>query len=106
MYKIDNQNLRAKIKSLEQRLDFQKYNIKEKKQKEKGRKKKKQELLKKKQTKKPNNNEKNKKQKTTNNHPKTIYGVCLKKKSIFLFLKIVIVGYRNKNQRINRRLNN
>ena len=41
MYKIDNKNLRAKIKNLEQRLDFQKYNIKEKKQKEKGRKKKK-----------------------------------------------------------------
>ena len=52
MYKIDNKNLRAKIKNLEQRLDFQKYNIKEKKQKEKGRKKEKnnQELFKKKQT--------------------------------------------------------
>ena len=47
MYKIDNKNLRAKIKNLEQRLDFQRYNIK-KKQKEKGRKKKK-ELLKNKQ---------------------------------------------------------
>ena len=54
MYKIDNKNQRAKIKNLEQRLDFQKYNIKEKKQKEKGRKRKKerereikQELLKK-----------------------------------------------------------
>ena len=39
MYKIDNKNLRAKIKNLEWRLDFQKYNIKEKKQKEKRRKK-------------------------------------------------------------------
>ena len=58
-------------------MDFQRYNIKEK-QKEKGRKKKK--LLKNKQRKK----------KHTNNHPKSIYGVCLKK-------KIVIIGYRNKN---------
>ena len=41
MYKIDNKNQRAEIKNLEQRLDFQKYNIKEKKQKEKGRKEKK-----------------------------------------------------------------
>ena len=41
MYKIDNKNRRAKIKNLEKRLDFQKYNIKEKKQKEKGKKKKK-----------------------------------------------------------------
>ena len=39
MYKIDNKNQRAKIKNLEQRLDFQKYNIKEKKQKEKRKKK-------------------------------------------------------------------
>ena len=80
MYKIDNKNLRAKIKNLEYRLDFQKYNIKEKKKKEKGRKKKKQELFKK-QTK-QQQQQKNK-QKTTNNHPKTIYGVCLKKKSLF-----------------------
>ena len=43
MYKIDNKNPRAKIKNLEKRLDFQKYNIKEKKQKEKGRKEKKRE---------------------------------------------------------------
>ena len=50
MYKIDNKNLRAKIKNLEWRLDFQKYNIKEKKQKEKGRKKKTRIILKKKQT--------------------------------------------------------
>ena len=41
MYKIDNRNWRAKIKNLEKRLDFRKYNIKEKKQKEKGKKKKK-----------------------------------------------------------------
>ena len=31
MYKIDNKYQKAKIKNLEQRLDFQKYNIKEKK---------------------------------------------------------------------------
>ena len=66
-------------------MDFQKYNIKEKKQKEK-RKKKPQELLKQNKT----------KQKTTNNRPKSIYGVCLKKKKVF-FLKIIIIGYRNKN---------
>ena len=52
MYKIDNKNQKAKIKNLEQRLDFQKYNIKrssrkkEKRKKEKE-KKKPQELLKK-----------------------------------------------------------
>ena len=46
MYKIDNKNWRAKIKNLEKRLDFQKYNIKEKKQKEKGKKKKKPQELK------------------------------------------------------------
>ena len=60
MYKIDHKNLRAKIKNLEQRLDFQRYNIREK-QKEKGRKKEKKkkekELLKNKQT-----NKKTKKQ--------------------------------------------
>ena len=41
MYKIDNRNRRVKTKNLEKRLDFQKYNIKEKKQKEKVKKKKK-----------------------------------------------------------------
>ena len=41
MYKIDHKNRRAKIKNLEKRLDFQKYNIKEKQQKEKGKKEKK-----------------------------------------------------------------
>ena len=35
MYKIDNKNQKAKIKNLEQRLDFQKYNIEEKKKKKK-----------------------------------------------------------------------
>ena len=40
MYKIDNKNQKAKVKNLEERLDFQKYNIKEKKQKEKRKKKK------------------------------------------------------------------
>ena len=53
MYQTDNKNLRAKIKNLEKRLDFQRYNIKEK-QKEKGRKKRKKELLKSKQTNKKN----------------------------------------------------
>ena len=33
--KIDNKYQKAKIKNLEQRLDFQKYNIKEKKKKKK-----------------------------------------------------------------------
>ena len=56
MHKIDNKNQKAKIKDLEQRLAFQKYNIKEKKQKEKGRKKKK-ELLKNKQTNKQKNHQ-------------------------------------------------
>ena len=35
MHKIDNKNQKAKIKDLEQRLAFQKYNIKEKKKKKK-----------------------------------------------------------------------
>ena len=56
MYKIDNKNLRAKIKNLEQRLDFQNYNIKEKKQKEKGKKKKKATRIIKKQTNKQKEN--------------------------------------------------
>ena len=68
MYKIDNKNLRAKIKNLEQRLDFQRYNIKEK-QKEKGRKKKK-ELLKK-----QNNN--NNKQTKNQQQPSKDYMWCL-----------------------------
>ena len=67
-------------------MDFQRYNIKEK-QKEKGRKKKK-ELLKNKQTK-------------QNKTPTTIQRVymvfALKKKKSLFFLKIVILGYRNKN---------
>ena len=40
MYKIDNKYQKAKIKNLEQRLDFQKYNIKEKKKNKKKKKKK------------------------------------------------------------------
>ena len=72
-------------------MDFKRYNVKEK-QKEKGRKKKKTRIIKK-QTNKTTTTT-TKKQKTTNNHPKTIYGVCLKKN---FFFKIVIVGYRNKN---------
>ena len=39
MYKIDNKYQKAKIKNLEQRLDFQKYNIKEKKKNKKEKKK-------------------------------------------------------------------
>ena len=113
MYKIDNKNLRAKIKNLEQRLDFPRYNIKEK-QKEKGRKKKinKKDIKRiiKKQTNKKTIKKKKNKKKTINNHPKTVYGVCLKKKKkVFLKNKqknIVIIGYRNENQRRNRRLNN
>ena len=87
MYKIDHKNLRAKIKNLEQRLDFQRYNIREK-QKEKGRKKEK-ELLKNKQT-----NKQSKKKKAINNHPKTVYGVCLKKKKK-VFLKNKQKKYSN-----------
>ena len=64
MYKIDNKNQRAKIKNLEQRLGFQKYNIKEK-QKEKGRKKK----IIKKQT--------NKRKKKTHQQPSKEYIWCL-----------------------------
>ena len=36
MYKIDNKYQKAKIKNLEQRLDFQKYNIKENKKSHKN----------------------------------------------------------------------
>ena len=38
MFKIDNKYQKAKIKNLEQRLDFQKYIIKEKKKKGKEKK--------------------------------------------------------------------
>ena len=37
-YRIDNKYQKAKIKNLEQILDFQKYNIKEKKKKKKSQK--------------------------------------------------------------------
>ena len=81
MYKIDNKNLRAKIKNLEQRLDFQKYNIKEKKQKEKGRKKEKKkkekELLKNKQT-----NKQSKKKKPSTTIQRLYMVFALKKKSL------------------------
>ena len=36
-YKIDNKYQKAKIKNLEQSLEFQKYNVKEKKKKKKTR---------------------------------------------------------------------
>ena len=81
MYKIDNKNWRAKIKNLEKRLDFQKYNIKEKKQKEKGKQEKKK---KKKATRIIKKQQQQQQQENTNNHPKTIYGICLKKKVFFL----------------------
>ena len=68
MYKIDNKNLRAKIKNLEYRLDFQRYNIKEK-QKEKGRKEKKRII--KKQT------NKQKKNQTKHQRPSKEYIWCL-----------------------------
>ena len=82
MYKIDNKNLRAKIKNLEQRLDFQRYNIKEK-QKEKGRKKKTR-IIKNKQTK----NKKQTKKQTNKKPPTTIQRLYMvfalkKKKSLF-----------------------
>ena len=51
-------------------MDFQKYNIKEKKQKEKIKKKIKRNLK----------SHKNYLKNTNNNHTKTIYGLCLKKK--------------------------
>ena len=79
MYKIDHKNLRAKIKNLEQRLDFQRYNIREK-QKEKGRKKEKKKERKRIIKKQTNKQTIKKKKKAINNHPKTVYGVCLKKK--------------------------
>ena len=79
MYKIDHKNLRAKIKNLEQRLDFQRYNIREK-QKEKGRKKEKKKERKRIIKKQINKQTIKKKKKSINNHPKTVYGVCLKKK--------------------------
>ena len=72
MYKIDNKYQKAKIKNLELRLDFQKYNIKEKKKT----KKKPQELLKNK------------------NHQKIYTAFALK---IGCFFWKVIVGYKNKN---------
>ena len=76
MYKIDNKNQKAKVKNLEERLDFQKYNIKEKKQKEKRKKKER-----KKERKKPQELLKN----SNHNHIKTVYGVCLKKKKKSIF---------------------
>ena len=69
MYKIDNKYQKAKIKNLEKRLDFQKYNIKEKKKK------------------------KNKVTKVINIY---IYEVCFKKIGSFFFCK-VIVCYKNEN---------
>ena len=55
-YKIDNKYQKAKIKNLEQSLEFQKYNVKEKKGKKKGQK----------------------------NYKKYIYDVCFK--NIYFFL--------------------
>ena len=67
---MDNKYQKAKIKNLEYRLYFQKYNIKEKKKKKE--KKKPQELL--------NNN--------NNNHRIIyIYGICFKNRVSLFFLK-------------------
>ena len=73
MYKIDNRHQKAKIKNLDQRLDFQKYNIKEKKKKKEKKekeKKKPQELLKKLQQ-----------------QPHKVYIWCLPYKKVFFFEK-------------------
>ena len=56
-YKIDNKYQKAKIKNLEQSLEFQKYNVKEKKKKKQGHK----------------------------NYEKYIYEVCFLKKKIGSF---------------------
>ena len=83
MYKIDHKKLRAKIKNLEQGLDFQRYNIREK-QKEKGRKKEKKkrkkekELLKNKQT-----NKQTIKKKPSTTIQRLYMVFALKKKSLF-----------------------
>ena len=71
-YKIDNKCQKAKIKNLEQRLEFQKYNVKEKKKKRKKRK------------------------QGHKNYKKYIYEVCFKKNRVFFFCK-VIVGYKSEN---------
>ena len=79
-------------------MDFQRYNIREK-QKEKGRKKERKKKERKRIIKKQTNKQTIKK-KAINNHPKTVYGFCLKKKSLFkkqTKKNIVIIGYRNKN---------
>ena len=70
MYKIDNKYQKAKIKNLEQSLEFQKYNVKEKKKRKKER-------------------------KIVTKIIKYIYEVCFKKQGLF-FCK-VIVGYKNEN---------
>ena len=68
-YKIDNKYQKAKIKNLEQSLEFQKYNVKEKKEK-KGHK----------------------------NYKKYIYEVCFKKnQGLFFSFCTVIVGYKSEN---------
>ena len=79
MYKIDNKYQKAKIKNLEQRLDFKKYNIKKKKKKKK----------------KSHKNIKKQQQQSSKN----IYGVCFKNRVCFfcLFFRKVRVGYKNKN---------
>ena len=71
MCKIDNKYQKAKIKNLEQSLEFQKYNVKEKKKKKQGHK----------------------------NYKKYIYEVCFKKKNRVFFCCCckVIVGYKSEN---------
>ena len=68
MYKIDNKYQKAKIKKLEQSLEFLKYNVKEKKKKKQGQK----------------------------NYKKYIYVKFALKKIGSFFCKI-IVGYKSEN---------
>ena len=72
MYKIDNKYQKAKIKNLEQSLEFQKYNVKEKKKK--------------------------KKQGHKCYKKIYIYEFCFFfKKRVFFFFCKVIVGYKSEN---------
>ena len=86
MYKIDNKYQKAKIKNLEQRLDFQKYNIKEKKKRTKRKKTQANKTNKQTTTKKKTKPQELLKN-TDNNHTKTTYGVYLKKNRLFFFEK-------------------
>ena len=67
-YKIDNKYQKAKIKNLDQSLELQKYNVKEKKKKRKRK------IMK-------------EKKKGHKNYKKYIYEVCFKKNRVFFFAK-------------------